>query len=221
MKGSPYLNERFTSQINGSRIYTIIECGSRDGLDTLALFNYYHPSRIYSFECNPESIKICKNNLQHNPFIQLIEKAVYNENKMMDFYATDMERSVDKNIGASSLLWHRDNEVEFFQKKIQVEAVRLDDFIRLKKIKTVDLLCMDVQGVELQVLEGLGDKLNDVHYIITEVSFEHYYEGDCLFDDLKRFLYWKGFDLMDDRGFLLTRKKGLTDCLFKNRKQHD
>lgn len=218
MFASSYLNKRFISRIKGSRIHTIIECGSRDGLDALALYNHYHPSRMYVFECNPEAILLCKDNLKINPFITLVERAVYNENKIVDFYPTDMNKSIDKNIGASSMLWHRDNKEEFFQKKTQVKAIRLDTFMQKKRLNNIDLLCMDVQGVEMEVLEGLGDKINDVQYIIAEVVFEHYYKGDHLFDEVKKYLDEKGFGVSIGSGLLGNRMAGLTNCLFKNRK---
>jgi FkbM family methyltransferase len=213
------LNKRFTSRINGGRIQTIIECGSRDGLDALALYDHYGVERIYVFECNPEAILLCRENLKANPFIKLIEKAVYNENKIVDFYPTDMDKSVDKNLGASSMLWHRDNKVEFFQKKTQVEAIRLDMFMQNEKLDKIDLLCMDVQGVEIEVLEGLGERLRNVQYIITEVCFEHYYEGDHLFDEVRKYLNDRKFDLLIGSGLLGNRKEGLTNCLFKNKKR--
>jgi FkbM family methyltransferase len=216
---SSYLNKRFTSRINGSLIQTVIECGGRDGMDSLALYNHYHPGRIYVFECNPEAIRLCKENLKAHPFIKLVEKAVYNENKIVDFYPTDMEKSVDKNLGSSSMLWHRDNKVEFFQKKIQVEATRLDTFMQKEGLDKISLLCMDVQGVEIEVLEGLGDKINQVQYLITEVAFEHYYEGDHLFNEIRKYLDQKGFNLLIGSGLLGNRKQGLTDCLFKNKKR--
>jgi FkbM family methyltransferase len=219
MHQSSYLNKRFTSRINGDRIQTIIECGSRDGMDALALYDHYHTGQIYVFECNPEAILLCKENLKAYPFIKLVEKAVYNENKIVNFYPTDMDKSVDKNLGASSMLWHRDNKVEFFQKKTQVPAIRLDTFMQKEKLDKIDLLCMDVQGVEMQVLEGLGDKLSKVQYIITEVSFEHYYEGDCLFEEIRKYLDNRGFHLLIGSGLLGNRKEGLTDCLFKNKKR--
>jgi len=216
---SSYLNRKFLNRINPERVRTIVECGSRDGLDTVELWKYYHPEKLYMFECNPESITLCKQNLQHNPFITLVEKAVYNLDGMVDFFPTDMERSVDKNIGASSLLWHRDNQNEFFQRKTLVEAIRLDTFMRQVRLDRINLLCMDVQGVEIEVFEGLGDNLSTVQYIITEVVFEHYYTGDHLFSEVKQYLDKRGFDLLIGSGLLGNRKEGLTNCLFKNRKR--
>lgn len=191
---STYLQPVFTNKIDKNKIHTIVECGSRDCLDAIELNKYYHPDMIYSFECNPESIPVCKENIEGIGNIKLIEKAVYNENGIVDFYPTDMKRSIDKNIGASSLLWHRDNKNEFFQKKIQVESIRLDSFIIWNGIADIDLLCMDLQGAEHIAIESLGERLSDVNYIIMEVSFVSHYEGDMLRGDMRRFMNTRGFD---------------------------
>lgn len=216
---SSYLNSRFIACINKDNVHTIVECGSRDGLDAIALYEYYQPEKIYAFECNPEAIELCKENLSNYPDIKLIEKAVYNENKEIDFYAVDMEKSIDKNIGASSILWHRDNKVELFQKKIKVGAIRLDTFMKKEGIDRINLLCMDVQGVEMEVFEGLGNDISNIRYIITETCFEHFYEGDKLLGDMRKYLDEKGFNLLVCSGFIPGRRTGFTNCLFRNKRR--
>jgi FkbM family methyltransferase len=191
---SIYTHPQFINKIDKQSIRTIVECGSRDCLDAIEMNNYYYPDIIYSFECNPESIDVCKTNLLPN--IKLIEKAVCDKNGIVDFYPTDMDKSIDKNIGASSLLWHRDNKVEFFQKHIQVGAIRLDTFMEQEGISGIDLLCMDLQGAEHLALEGLGSRIKDVRYIISEVSFKSHYEGDMLRVEIRRLLNKKGFDVL-------------------------
>jgi FkbM family methyltransferase len=198
-----YINEPFSKYIT-DKIDTIIECGSRDCLDTIEMLNFYKPQIIYSFECNPTSVEVCKQNISGYDKIQLIDKATYSENTTIDFYMTDMEKSVDKNIGASSLLVHRDNTHRFFQKKTQVQAIRLEDFLKENGIKSVDLLCMDLQGSELHTLRGLGESIKNVKYIITEVSFKSYYNNDNLYDEVNDFLIKHGFEMknvLDYGGF--------------------
>lgn len=191
-----YLNKIFTSKINSRLIKTIVECGSRDCLDAIDMNEYYNPDIIYSFECNPESIPVCEKNIIGISNIKLINKAVYKEDALVDFYATDMENSIDKNIGASSLLYHRDNKVEFFQKQITVDAIRLDTFMKLENINNIDLLCFDLQGAEYMAIEGLGKRIYDVKYLITEISFQSYYFGDYLADKIIGILKIHGFKMI-------------------------
>ena len=119
MSESTYTHQQFTNCIK-YQIKKIIECGSRDCLDAIIMNEYYKPEIIYSFECNPESILVCEKNIISYENIKLIKKAVSNNNGIIDFYATDMDKSNDKNIGASSALFHRDNKENYIQKKILV-----------------------------------------------------------------------------------------------------
>jgi FkbM family methyltransferase len=166
----------------------IFECGSRDCLDAIEVLNHYKPRKIYSFECNPESIEACKANAKNYSQIELVESAVGNCNEDISFYATDMENSPDKNIGGSSALFHNRGQTDFIQKKITVPCTRLDTFMKENQIDKIDLLCMDLQGYEKIALEGMRERIKDVKYIITEVNFEAYYEGSALFDDIFDFL---------------------------------
>lgn len=191
--GSIYLNPTFTSRIHRSSIKTVMECGSRDCLDAIELLDYYYPDVIHAFECNPESIPICKENIENIPNIKLHTEAVCAKNEKVDFYATDMIKSLDKNIGASSLLFHIDNEVSFIQKLITVQGIRLDTFMKRENINKVDLMCFDLQGAEHLAIEGLGERIKDVHYIISEVSFSNFYHGNILVRELKAMLAKKDF----------------------------
>jgi len=185
----------WTDNIDKTSIKVIVECGSRDCLDAIKLQEYYNVNTVYSFECNPESILVCEENIKNKENIKLIPLAVYNENKEVEFCPTDMDKSIDKNIGASSLLWHRD-QVEYIQKKILVKGIRLDTFMKEENINKIDLLCMDLQGAEYLALEGLGERIHDVHYLITEISFQSYYQGDMLMPELTKMLDSKGFKMI-------------------------
>jgi len=202
----------FFNRYISHKLRIIIECGSRDGLDAIALYEKYTPQQLFSFECNPESIPVCKNNLREYANIHLIEKATFDLDGEIDFYATDMDKSIDKNIGASSILQHRDNKEQFFQRKIRVNAIRLDSFMALHSIEKIDLLCCDLQGTEINTFMGLGSRIKDVHYIITEVSYKSYYHNDVLFQDLVCYLSGKGFTLLKNIDY-----GGFGDAIFINK----
>jgi FkbM family methyltransferase len=214
---SSYLNKLFTRVLFTRGIKTIVECGSRDCLDAVEMNTFYNPDIIYSFECNPESIPVCQETIKDINNIKLIQNAVCAVNDVVPFYATDMQKSTDKNIGASSLLLHRDNVDCFIQKKIEVQGIRLDTFMEQEKIKKIDLLCFDLQGAEYLAIEGLGDRIKDVRYIISEISFESYYHDDMIIKRFKKLLEDKGFQMMYcDAGSNLRGRTGFANGLFKN-----
>ena len=206
---SSYTKIEFTQHIN-QKIDIVIECGSRDCNDAIEMLNYYKPSKIYSFECNPESIPVCRENIKNIPEIELIEFAVSDSCGFIDFYATDMEKSFDKNIGASSALCYR-NQTQYIQKKISVPATTLKQFVKDKNISNIDLLCLDLQGYEKIALDGLGEDIQKVKYIISEITFDSFYHNDILFDEYKTFLEKKQFQFIEKVSY---DKFG--DALFKN-----
>jgi len=55
----------------------IFDIGSRDCLQSIEFFNTFPNSKIYAFECNPNTLDICRNNIkEYNDRIILIEGAV-------------------------------------------------------------------------------------------------------------------------------------------------
>lgn len=71
-----------------------------------------------------------------------------------------------------------------------VQTVRLAD---LAEIEDMDLLKIDVQGAELEVFEGAGEKLDQALVIWTEVEFLPLYENQPLFSEVERYLRERGF----------------------------
>lgn len=61
-----YTNSKYKTFIEKEKIKTIFEVGSRDGLDAISLSNDYPESNVYSFECNPQTVDICKKNIENS-----------------------------------------------------------------------------------------------------------------------------------------------------------
>lgn len=194
---SDYLNQKFTSVIDKNEVSLILEVGSRDAVDAICLSEYYK-ARIYSFECSPEGIEVCKYNIGSNPNITLVPLAIWNKNTSISFFPIVTGKQ-DSLIGLSSLLKIDSRgpiEDTQRQREITVQAVRLDDWLTKEKIDHVDLICIDVQGCTLQVLQGLGRKLANCKYIIAEVEHQGYYENQSLFPAVEAYLSENGFTLM-------------------------
>ena len=46
--------------VSKEKIDVIFECGSRDAIDSLKMYDFYQPKKIFCFECNPESVNVCR-----------------------------------------------------------------------------------------------------------------------------------------------------------------
>jgi len=190
----------FLNKIENTQIKTIFELGSRDLIDAIKLLNHYDDCTVYAFECNEDCLVECKknySNLEENKKnrLFLVDKAVSIENGNVYFYPFDLKKY--NNMGASSMLKidfstrnkdDPDYNLENPQKEIIVNGTRLDSFIDERKIKNIDLLCIDLQGYELNALKSLGSYLHKVKYIITECSIMSTYTNGATFKELNDYL---------------------------------
>jgi FkbM family methyltransferase len=79
----------------------------------------------------------------------------------------------------------------------QVETNTLDDFCELEEINEINFLQIDVQGADLDVLEGSSKILDSISAIQIEVEFSHLYIDQPLFADVDTLLRKQGFTLFD------------------------
>ncbi len=78
-------------------------------------------------------------------------------------------------------------------------------------IDNIDLLKIDTQGHEPEMLEGLGDKLQNTNVVLTELMFFDYYERSLSFSDLEKFLLPAGFKFFDISHISKNPMNGRTD----------
>lgn len=184
----------FYDFIDKDQVQTIFELGSRDCLDAIDLSKYFN-CLVYAFECNPDGIKLCKENLINYDRVKLIELAVSDQNGEIIFRPFDVNRY--NNIGASSIFkidfsnrpeYDPDFQRGEVQNEIKVTSTTLDNFIFKNKINKVDLLCIDLQGAEYLALKGCEQNLKNVKYIIVESSIKSTYKGGSNFFEVEEYL---------------------------------
>jgi FkbM family methyltransferase len=84
------------------------------------------------------------------------------------------------------------------QETIEVKVGRLDSVVRGHPLaRKPYLLKIDVQGFELEVLQGAVDILPDVSAIVCEVNAVSFYEGQAGFEDIYGFVRQHNFKLVD------------------------
>jgi FkbM family methyltransferase len=79
-----------------------------------------------------------------------------------------------------------------------VPTIRLDTFMNLAGIRTVDYLKIDAQGTDLSVVKSLGNRLKDLRKIYLEVSVTAFpvYHGAASKDEIVEFLAARDFELV-------------------------
>lgn len=159
---SNYWDHSFQKHIENENLKIIFEVGARYGDESIQLSNKYKNAKVYSFECNPNTMHICKNKLDPYPNIIFQPLGLGNEEKQLPFFSY-----IKSNDGASSLLKRIDFQHTQKQTGI-INITTISKFVQEKNIDTIDLLCMDVQGYELFVLKGAKDFLKNIRYIIME-----------------------------------------------------
>jgi len=224
----------FLHKVDTKEIKIIFELGSRDLLDAIKLLDYFEGSKLYAFECNIDCLVECNkhyNNLEEDKkkMLFLVDKAVSLENGNVTFYPFDLQKY--NNMGASSMLkidfslrdandpdYNRENP----QKEIIVNGIRLDTFIDENQIDNIDLICIDLQGYELNAIKSLGNYLHKVKYIITESSITSTYTNGATFKELNEYLRNYNFKYVSSNIFgenypdLSIKHFSEFDCLFMN-----
>lgn len=177
----------------------IVELGARDCQESLRFAKKFPHAKIFAFECNDQTLPLCRAAIKDYPNIVLTEKAVSDRDGFITFYPIDPEKTetiwADGNPGASSLFkasgkYPKENYV---QKEVQVPTTRLDTFFRDNHINEVALMWMDIQGAELMALKSMGEHIAKVKSIQTEVEFFEIYQGQAMFSELHAYMEASGF----------------------------
>ena len=186
-----YLDKLYQNRVEKLIIFDI---GSRDCKEAIEFSKLYPNSKIYSFEPNPDAIKIAKKNIVDFTNISLIEKAVSEKDGLIKFYAIDPEKTTtthpDGNIGASSIFKASGKyPIEnYVQNEIEVESTTIETFCNDMNIKKIDFVWVDLQGAEYLAFKGMGKYLSTIDIIHTEAEFFEIYSEQYFFEDIKKIL---------------------------------
>lgn len=100
--------------------------------------------------------------------------------------------------------------------KRTVPVMRLDDYASEKSLGEVYLLKIDVQGFEIEVLEGAREMLRRTSYVFVEAAIRPLYEGAPRFTHVFDWLDAHGFHLMAMRAWHRGNRTLVeTDMLFR------
>lgn len=181
------LKRKFNLEFSG-----IIHIGANLGQE-LDLYNYLKIKDLLLFEPIPEIHTILLQRLENYKKyfnIKSYNIALGNDNKCVEMFISDNDGQSSSVLSPNVHLTIHP-EVHFFQQKIIVPMMKLDDiYFNREKFNTI---VIDVQGFELEVFKGSVETLSNIEYIYTEVNKDFVYSENGLVDEIDDFLITFGF----------------------------
>ena len=93
--------------------------------------------------------------------------------------------------------FHKDADPRFIGSIRDVAVLKIDDLIKNGRIAVPDLMKLDVQGFELNVLEGANSALGNTEVVILEISLYKFLEGAPIFHDVISYMHKHDYVLYD------------------------
>lgn len=176
----------------GEGAKTIYDIGANVGTWTLLCKALAPNANIYAFEPMPKHIDGFHANTRALSDVRLFPFALGSQAGSLNFYPTSFSDASSflplSTIGKKQ--WKIENEAP-----VTMNIVPLDDVVSRENLPTPDLIKLDVQGFELEVLRGGVQAIRDARWVLSEVSFQPYYERQVLFSELAAFLAEHGYEV--------------------------
>lgn len=177
--------------IAGLKLDTVVDVGANVGQFSLLVRAVHPHARIIAFEPLGGAASVYRRVFADDGAATLHEAAIAPERGTATMH-------VSASADSSSLLPISDRQSELFPGTEEVgttdvETGPLDSFVAGDDLRAPALLKIDVQGFELEVLQGSRALLPAFEHVYVEASFVPLYDGQALADDVIAFLSEAGF----------------------------
>ena len=168
-------------------ITSVAHVGAHLGQE-VEIYKTYSHNFIYLFEPQKEVFKKLKENTINLDNVKLFNFALGSENKIVELNKSSTNDGASSSILQPGLHKTLHEEIKFLDKE-KVELKRFDSL----DIEGVNFLTIDVQGFELEVINGFGEMISQLDFIYTEINRDYVYKENVLIEDLDYKLEKEGF----------------------------
>ncbi len=190
--------DAFTDQVAllGSEVGHILDVGAHHGHTVAQYRNLFPGASIHAFEPHPESFELLQARFAADPQVEALHYAIADAASPRMFY-------INQHDAAHSLLQRPSSGPKYYGDaadmvgELKVNCTTIDRFCEDRGLSEVSILKMDIQGGELQALDGAVGKLSQglISLIYTEVKFVPHYEGGPMYHHLAARLETFGYTL--------------------------
>jgi FkbM family methyltransferase len=205
-----YLENDLVRLTTSAPIQTIFDVGANHGQSAMRFSRAFKGSKIYSFEPVKSNYEILHARCSTMPGITTINKGLGKE-------ITRMNIGLSSHPGGHSLLLP-----ESMSQSELIGLTTIDAVMEEYRLEKIDLIKIDVEGYELQVLQGTEAALNSnkIRYIYAECIFDPSDTAPhTLFSDLREYLAKYSFVVFAcyHESFDLKSGSAMANVLFANK----
>ena len=170
---------------------TVVDIGANRGQFALVARRSFPDARIISFEPLPQPARQFRAVFSHDSRVELHECAIAPKHGCAPLH-------ISKRDDSSSLLPIGALQSHIFPGTQEigtatVAVAPLDEYVTDKDLDAPALLKLDVQGFELQALQGCERLLSRFAFVYVECSYIELYAGQALADEVIAWLHDRGF----------------------------
>lgn len=167
-----------TKLFNPLKVKCVIDGGASIGTITQRLSNSFQNSQIHAFEPFDPHFDQLQRIADKNSRITPVKKALSDKEGKVTFF-------LNTETGTNSILQSTENGRSIYGDQLKeigqthVECISLDQYLKLNKIDSVDILKLDLQGSELAALNGTSKSLSagKIKCVLCEIMFETHYKN--------------------------------------------
>lgn len=174
--------------VNLAEIKTIFDVGANVGNMALDFSRAFNDSKVYAFEPIQETFRtLC----ERTSGCSMIERHQLAFSDLIGSASVFLQADCGLN-SLSSAVNVMDSKLGERTERVVVDTI--NNFCNIKSIDRIDLLKTDTEGLDVRVLRGAEQLLQDrrIRYILCEVTFDSSNSRNTQFTDVQNFL--EGYD---------------------------
>ena len=181
--------------LSGLELNSVVDVGANRGQFALAARLSFPSAKIFSFEPLQAPAAVFNAVFAYDAATAIFNVAIGPENKKATIH-------ISKSDDSSSLLPISQLQNKIFagtseESQAIIDVGTLDSFIDRSMIASPAMLKLDVQGYELEALNGCESIISAFDYVYCECSFVELYVGQKLASDCIKWLQDRGFKLVE------------------------